>query len=470
MLDFDSCYRAVSSRDGRFDGRFWTGVLSTGIYCRPSCPARTPRADRVRFYPHPSLAERDGFRACRRCRPELSPDSPDWDVRGDLVGRALRLIAEGVVDVEGVRGLASRLAVGERHLHRQFVAEIGTSPLAVARTRRLQLARQLLDQTDLSITRIAFASGFGSVRQFNDAMRATYGRTPSELRGRNRGASQGLTLRLAYRAPLDAEALLAFFADRAVPGVEEVVGKAYRRAVDGGVIAVTPQDGHVALRLDVDDAMRVAPLVHRARRMLDLDADPAAVGDVLRDDPLLRPLVERRPGMRLPGAWDGFEMAVRAVLGQQVSVAAARTLAARLAERYGKPLDVPAGPIRLRFPTADAIAAADLDGLGMPRTRIAAVRGLAEAVADGRIVLDGSADPDEVRSELHALRGVGAWTVEEIALRALRDPDALPVSDLGLRRAFERAGLPADPRSIERHAERWRPWRGYALLHLWTEA
>lgn len=469
-LDFNACYRAVTSRDGRFDGRFWTGVLSTKIYCRPSCPARTPGRARVRFYAHPALAERDGFRACRRCRPELSPDAPDWDIRGDLIGRALRLIAAGVVDAEGVAGLAARLAVGERHLHRQFVAELGTSPLVVARTRRVQLARQLLDQTDLPVTRVAFAAGFGSVRQFNDALRSTYDRTPTQLRERHaHDRCQGLTLRLGFRAPLDSEALLGFLADRAMPGVEAVDAGRYRRAIDMGDLQITPADAAVELRLDVDDATRVAPLVQRARRMLDLDADPAAVNAVLSGDPVLRPLIHRRPGLRLPGAWDGFEMAVRAIVGQQVSVAAARTIAGRLAQRYGKPLDAPRRGICVRFPSAETIADADLDGIGMPRTRVAALRDLARAVAEGRLVLDGSADPDEVVMTLQSLHGVGPWTVAEIALRALRDPDAFPSGDLGLRRAFERAGLPADQRSIERHAERWRPWRGYALLHLWTE-
>lgn len=462
MLDFDSCYRAVSARDARFDGRFFTGVTSTGIYCRPICPARTPAQRNVRFYPDAAAAEAAGFRPCKRCRPEASPGSPDWDVRGDLVARGLRLIDEGLVDEDGVTGLARRLAVTERHLHRLFMAELGAAPLAVARSRRLRLARRLLRETGMPVTDVAFASGFGSVRQFNASMRESYGISPSELRNGS-VRPPGLQLRLAFRAPYDAASLLGFLARRAIPGVETITMERYARTIPGGTIELLPRDDHVLLRAESPGALRgVARVVARCRRLLDLDADPAAIGEALSADPLLAPLVAEAPGLRVPGAYDGFELAVRAVLGQQVSVAGARTLAGRLVVRCGKPLETANGTLTHVFPTAEAVAEADLSGLGLTGSRERTLRAVASAVASGEIDLAGGGDLAETAERLLALPGIGAWTVAYIKMRALRDPDAFPETDLVLGRILARYG--ADRKATDR----WRPWRAYAAVHLWN--
>jgi AraC family transcriptional regulator of adaptative response / DNA-3-methyladenine glycosylase II len=464
--DFERRYRAVRGRDRRFDGRFVTAVRTTGIYCRPSCPAQTPRPENIRFYPRPAAAAAAGFRACQRCRPDAAPGSRDWDVRADLAARALRGIESGVVDDDGVPGLARRLSVSERHLHRVLVAEIGVGPLALARTRRAQTARMLIEHTDLSLSTIAFSAGFSSVRQFNDVMRAEFGTPPGALR-RGRTASAGeavgtLTLRLQHRMPFAAEPLLAWLGARAVAGVEEIDATSYRRVVAGTVVELTPTaESHVVARLYLDDVTRVAAVVARCRRLFDLDADPVAVDETLGSDSLLRPSVRRHPGLRVPGAVDGFELAVRAVLGQQVSVAAARTFAGRLVRRLGTPLATPRGSLTHDFPTADAVASGDLDGIGLTGARMRTLRALAEAVVSGDVVLDPAADRDEVRARLVALPGVGAWTADYVAMRALGDPDAFPGTDLVLRRRLP-AGEPHRP-------ERWRPWRAYAAMHLWQQ-
>jgi AraC family transcriptional regulator of adaptative response / DNA-3-methyladenine glycosylase II len=488
VLDFNSCYRAVSARDARFDGRFFTGVTSTGIYCRPICPARTPARRNVRFFSAAAAAEGAGFRPCKRCRPEASPGSPDWDVRGDLIGRALRLIDDGVVDDHGVRGLARRLAVTDRHLHRMFVAELGAPPLTVARNRRLRLARRLLTETLMPVTDVAFASGFGSVRQFNASMRETYGQAPSELRGVGRGLGRPATLelRLAVRRPYDSASLLAFLAARAIPGVEKVTADRYVRTVaaatgtapdgtcdtaaEAGTIELIPREDHVLLRAPGPSPRGVASLVSRCRRLFDLDADPCAVDDALGADPLLAPLVAARPGLRVPGAFDGFELAVRAVLGQQVSVAAASTLTGRVVARCGTTrtdlsVSADAEPAHL-FPTAERLAEADLSGLGLTGGRQRTLRALAAAVAAEELDLDGGADLAETADRLMALPGIGPWTVGYIAMRALGNPDAFPAADLGLRRAFDALGHSGA--ALEERAERWRPWRAYAAMHLWT--
>ncbi|GAA4194138.1 DNA-3-methyladenine glycosylase 2 [Microbispora amethystogenes] len=483
QLDFDACYLAVSARDPRFDGRFYTAVTTTGIYCRPICPARTPGRANVRFYRHAAAAEAAGFRPCRRCRPELSPGDPGWDVRADLVGRALRLIDDGVADDSGVAGLARRLHVTERHLHRLFAAELGAGPLAVARTRRLLLAKQLLTETTLPITDVAFAAGFGSVRQFNAAMKESYGFAPGELRkgngpvggGGQCSPASGLTLRLGHRRPYDAQSVLRFLAARAVPGVEAVrwAGAdvaAYTRAVPGGSITLRPAADHVRLTVRTTEAHRLSPLVARCRRLLDLDADPGAVREILGRTSLA-PLVEARPGLRVPGAYDGFEAAVRAVVGQQISVAGARTLLGRIAARAGTPAVTDRDPASeaanetpLLFPTADRLAGADLDGLGLTTRRTATIRALAEGVASGEIDLDGAEDPADTTARLLAIPGIGPWTASYIALRALRDPDAWPEGDLVLRRTMDRLGITAG------ESEEWRPWRAYAAVHLWSHA
>lgn len=479
-LDFDSCYRAVSARDARFDGRFYTAVTTTRIYCRPICPARTPATRNVRFYRHAASAEAAGFRPCKRCRPELSPGDPGWDLRGDLVGRALRLIDDGDADDSGVAGLARRLHITERHLHRLFVAELGVGPLAVARTKRLLLAKQLLTETALPVTSVAFAAGFGSVRQFNAAMRETYGFTPSELRATARGPAAAravrdgsapdngvaaapavFRLRLHRREPYDVEGVFGFLASRAIPGLELADATSYSRAVPGGTITLTPKPGHLALDVEVDDTRQLARIVARCRRLLDLDADPHAIAAALGQTSLA-PLVEARPGLRVPGTFDGFELAVRAVVGQQISVAGARTLLGRVVARAGRGTEG-TGLTHL-FPTPAELAEADLQGLGLTNRRIATLKELASRTSGGRIDLDGGQDPAEAVTELLQVPGIGPWTASYIALRALRDPDAWPVGDLVLTKRLACLGIPDD------HIERWRPWRAYAALHLWSSS
>ncbi|HEY8339881.1 MAG TPA: AlkA N-terminal domain-containing protein [Egibacteraceae bacterium] len=476
--DFERCYRAVCSRDARFDGCFVVGVLSTGIYCRPSCPARTPLRRNVRFFAGAAAAQRAGLRACRRCRPDAVPGSPDADVRADVVGRALRLIADGVVDREGVSGLARRLGYSERHLQRLLVAEVGASALALARAQRAQTARVLVETTTLPLAQVAFAAGFASVRQFNDTVREVFAATPTQLRRdarRRRDAAPApgvIALRLPYRRPFAAAPLWRFLAERAVPGVEDGDETRYRRALSlphgDGVVTLTPARDHVACHLRLSDLRDLAPAVQRCRRLLDLDADIAAVEEVLGADPHLGPLVRARPGLRVPGTVDAAELALRAVVGQQVSVAAARTIAARLVARYGKPLDAPDGTITHRFCDPAALADADPATLPLPRSRARALVRLAAALAGGEVVVDPGADRDEAVAALRALPGIGEWTASYVALRGLGDPDALPAADLGLRRAAARLGLPDDPAGLRRAARAWRPWRAYAAEHLWT--
>jgi AraC family transcriptional regulator, regulatory protein of adaptative response / DNA-3-methyladenine glycosylase II len=479
--DFETYRRAAVSRDPRFDGRFFIAVTSTGIYCRPICPAQTPKAENVRFYRFAAAAEAAGFRACRRCRPDASPGSAEWNVRADLVARALRLIAEGVVDAEGVEGLAARLATSERHLHRQLVAELGTGALALARTRRAQTARVLVEQTALPLTEVAFAAGFSSIRQFNDSLRAAFGCTPTELRrrarrpsGRPLDSSGVLTLRLAYRPPFDAPALLGFLGKRAVAGIEEVGDGRLRRVLSLPNSTATAEleplakANQVQLRLRLEDLRDLGVAVQRCRQWLDLDAEPAAVSDVLGADPVLAPLVAAHPGLRVPGAVDGFEMVVRAIIGQRISVAGATTLTGRLVAALGEPLSSPDGGLTRAFPTPERVAEADLDQIGVTKARVAALRALARAVVKGDLELDRGADRAAAAAALLALRGVGPWTVAYVAMRALGDPDAFPATDLGLRHALRAHGLPTEPADISDHAERWRPWRAYAILHLWT--
>ena len=519
--DFDTYYRAVASRDTRFDGRFFTGVTTTGIYCRPICPARTPKPENVRFFRVAAAAEAAGFRTCRRCRPDKVPGSPDWNVRADLAGRALRLIADGAADQpDGVAALARTLAVSERHLHRVLVAEFGVGPLTLARSRRAQTARLLLESTALPVSDVAFAAGYGSIRQFNDSVREAFGATPSEIRVRfGSGAAAAelagsavdgdgaLTLRLTYRTPFDFGALLGWFGDRAVPGVDEVVGSGsgavYRRALrlpyGTGQVELRDDKGVVHARLVVDDLRDVAVAVRRCRDLLDLDADPAQVDAVLAGDPALAPLVAARPGLRVPGAVDGFEIAVRAVLGQQISVAAARTMTARLVQRFsavelaaeaalvpeaafpaGAPFAAPvAAPAShfvdkkadlTPFPRPETLAEGDYEGLGLTRRTVATLRALAEVVASGGLVLDRGVDRTEARAKLLAVPGIGPWTADYVALRVFGDPDAFPVGDLVVRRQAERLGLPGAEKALLAHAEHWRPWRAYAALHLWASS
>ena len=476
LLDADRCYRACEAKDARFDGWFFVGVRTTGIYCRPSCPARTPAPGNVEFHPTAAAAQRAGFRACKRCRPDAAPGSPEWDPRGDVVARAMRLIADGVVDRDGVRGLAQRLAYSERQVHRLLVAEVGAGPLALARAQRAQTARILLETTALPVTEVAFASGFASIRQFNDTIRSVFAGTPTDLRRRARhddSAAPGvLALRLAVRVPFAGEELIRFLGDRAVAGVEEVDGATYRRVLalphGTGTVALTPAGDHVRAELRLDDLRDLTAAVQRCRRLLDLDADPLSVAAVLERDPLLRRVVRAHPGRRVPGHPDGHELLVRAILGQQVSVAGARTLAERLVARWGKPLDRPDGGLTHRFPAADALAEADLDGIGLTGARARSIRAASAAVADGTLRIDPGVDRDELRVQLLAQPGVGAWTAEYVLMRAAGDPDAFLASDLGVRRALDTLGEPSARRAALARAEAWRPWRAYATIHLWS--
>jgi len=476
-LDFERCYRAVESRDARFDGWFITAVTTTGIYCRPSCPTPVrPKREHVRFYPTAAAAQLAGFRACKRCRPDASPGSPEWNVRGDLVGRAMRLIGDGVIDREGVAGLAARLAVSERHLHRLMLAELGAGPLAIARAQRAQTARTLIETTVIPFTDVAFAAGFDSVRQFNDTVREVFALTPTDLRRaghrRSTPVAGGLTLRLPYRPPFDWPSMFAWLRARTVPGVSETTDTAFRRTLrlprGAGIATLQPVNGHIACTLQLDSMADLTSAVRQCRRLLDLDADPASVVEVLCRDRRLAPVVKKRPGLRAPGAVDGSELAVQAVLGQQVSLRAARTLVTRLVAAHGERIKTPDASLRNLFPTAARIADADLSGLGLPRTRQATVRALARALASGTLSLDPGADRLEVHRKLLDVPGIGEWTAGYIVMRALGDPDTFLAADLGIRRAGQRLGLGTSTRVMTEHASSWRPWRSYATHQLWA--
>jgi len=482
VLDHETCYRAVSSRDPRFDGWFVTAVTTTGIYCRPSCPAMTPKRRNVTFHPTAAAAQLAGFRACRRCRPDASPGSPEWNVRSDTVARAMRLIADGAVDRDDVGGLASRLGYSDRQLHRLLTAEVGAGAQSLARAQRAHTARVLIETTEMAFAEVAFAAGFASIRQFNDTVRAVFATNPRDLRtsaARRPGTPQPapglISLRLPVRPPFDGQGLMRILALKSVPGVEQADGETYGRALQlphgEATIVLRAAGDHVACELSLADPRDVVPAVARARRLLDLDADSAAVDDVLGSDPLLAPLVAAWPGMRVPGAVDGLEMAVKAVIGQQVSVAGARTVAARLASAYGKPVTATgsgcAGQVAHHFPTADALAGIDPETLPMPRSRGRTLVALCAAVAGGELDLDAGADRDETTAALLALPGIGPWTADYVRMRALGDPDVLLTTDLGVRRGLERLGSPGDPRWAAAAGLRWRPWRSYAVLHLW---
>jgi AraC family transcriptional regulator of adaptative response / DNA-3-methyladenine glycosylase II len=477
VFDSERFWQILELGDPRFDGWVFCGVKSTGIYCRPSCPARTPKRENVRFFASAAAAQSAGFRACKRCRPDATPGSPDWDLRADLVGRAMRLIADGVVDREGVGGLAGRLGYTERHVHRQLMAVVGAGPLALARAQRAQTARLLLETTTVSITDVAFAAGFQSVRQFNATVQEVFAMTPSDLRARARRAgrpegSGALSLRLPYRSPLDADGLIAFLGLRAVPGVEDVQSGAYRRSLrlphGNGAVELRPADGYVHARYWLHDLRDLAAAMQRSRALLDLDSDPLSVADVLCEDALLGPLVRQAPGRRVAGHVDPHELAIRAVLGQQVSVRGAATLAGRLVCTYGEPLEHALGAVTHAFPAVEALAEADPDRLAMPLARRRGLLALVRAIARDEIVLDAGADREDARRRLLALPGIGPWTTEYIAMRALRDPDAFLPSDLGVRHALEQFGHDGQPAAAERLAERWRPYRAYAVQHLWA--
>jgi AraC family transcriptional regulator of adaptative response / DNA-3-methyladenine glycosylase II len=476
-LDFERCYRAVESRDARFDGWFITAVTTTGIYCRPSCPTPIrPKRANVRFYPTAAAAQLAGFRACKRCRPDASPGSPEWNVRGDLIGRAMRLIADGIIDRQGIGGLARRLAVSERHLHRLMLAELGAGPLAVARAQRAQTARTLIETTALPFTDVAFAAGFDSVRQFNDTIREVFALSPTELRGlgsRHQPPTAGaLTLRLPYRAPFDWTSMFAWMRARTLPGISQTTASSYRRTLrlprGGGIATLQPVNGHISCTLQLQSMADLTSAVRQCRRLLDLDADPASVVEVLARDRQLAPFVKKRPGLRAPGAVDGTELAVQAILGQQVSLAAARTLATRLVTEHGDVIKLADPSLTHLFPSAESIAEADLSKLGLPGTRQKTIRTLAAAVASGDLMLDPGADRIDAFRRLLEMPGIGEWTAGYIVMRALGDPDTFLAGDLGIRRVGERLGLGSTPRAISARASAWRPWRTYATHQLWA--
>ncbi|WP_308434372.1 AlkA N-terminal domain-containing protein [Streptomyces anandii] len=486
--DRERCVRAVQSKDARFDGWFFTAVLTTGIYCRPSCPVVPPKPGNMAFYPSAAACQQAGFRACKRCRPDTSPGSPEWNQRADLVARAMRLIADGVVDREGVPGLAARLGYSSRQVERQLRAELGAGPLALARAQRAQTARLLIETTALPMAEIAFAAGFASIRTFNDTVREVYALSPGDLRTRATGRPTSrtaaapapttpttpgaLSLRLPFRAPLNPDNLFGHLAATAVPGVEEWRDGSYRRTLrlpyGHGIAALTPRPDHIACRLTLGDLRDLPVAISRCRRLLDLDADPVAIDDQLRADPVLAPLVDKGPGRRVPRTVDEAEFALRAVLGQQVSTAAARTHAARLVTAHGEPVDDPEGGLTHLFPSAGALAALDPESLAMPRTRRTTFTTLVRQLAGGELHLGADSDWQESRTRLLALPGFGPWTADVISMRALGDPDAFLPTDLGIRRAAQELGLPSTPAALTARAAAWRPWRAYAVQYLWA--
>jgi AraC family transcriptional regulator, regulatory protein of adaptative response / DNA-3-methyladenine glycosylase II len=466
--------RARISRDPRFDGRFFIGVVTTGVYCRPVCPVPAPKAVNVRYFRSAAAAAEAGFRPCLRCRPEASPGTPAWIGSSATVSRALKLIADGALDSRGVDDLAGRLGIGGRQLRRLFVKHLGATPVAVARTRRLHFAKKLIDETALPISRIAFSSGFGSIRHFNATFQSLYGRPPSRLRRIGPRAMPSSSpdeycFRLAYRPPYDWDALVLFLKPRATPGVESVTAQRYRRtiAVNGvaGALEASPAGGTPCLEVRVwfPDPRVLFQILERVRRIFDLGADPGEISRHLARDPLLADAVARRPGLRMPGVWDGFELAARAVVGQQVTVAGATTLAGRIAEAYGAQ-----SAHGIVFPTPEALVAVDHRRVGLTQARARTLRELAQAVLGGAITFDGAGSLESFVRKLTAIPGIGAWTAQYVAMRALGEPDAFPASDLGLLRALAGIEGLGDARALENRSARWRPWRAYAAMHLWT--
>lgn len=480
-IDEEQGYRASASRDARFDGQFIVAVRTTRIYCRPSCPAITPKRHNMLFFPTAAAAQQAGFRACRRCLPDSVPGSPEWNLRADLAGRAMRLITDGVVEREGVPGLARRVGYSERHLSRVLAAELGAGPLALARAHRAHSARLLIETTDLGFADIAFAAGFASVRQFNDTIRAVFATTPSGLRlaarRRSRAAAPAagkVTVRLPYREPYDVEGIYAFLAARAVPGVEAVADGEYARTLrlahGTGTARVRPAAGHLDCTLRLTDLRDLGSAVSRLRRLFDLDADPNAVGEVLGADPALAASVAATPGIRLPGSVDGAEIVTRALVGQQISVSAARTALAGLAAALGEPLSTPDGSLTTLFPTPAAIAAHGAEVLSGPRRRIDTVLTVNAALAVGELDVHVGADPDELSVALQAFSGVGPWTAGYVLMRVLGAPDVLLATDVALRKGAAALGLPTEPDSLVARGDAWRPWRSYAGMHLWCAA
>jgi len=480
-LDHERCYRAVASRDARFDGWFIVGVTSTGIYCRPSCPAPVrPKRANTTFFPTAAAAQGAGFRACKRCLPDASPGSPAWDLRADLAGRAMRAIGDGLVDREGVPGLARRLAVSERHLNRVLTRQLGAGPLALARANRAQTARTLIETTDLPFSDVAFAAGFSSIRQFNATVREVFATSPTDLRARRRRPSAtrpgAITLRLSHREPLDWDGLHGWFGARAIAGVEDhrdgVLRRSLRLPHGAGVVDLRPVDGHIQATLVLDDVADLAVAVARCRRLLDLDADPQTILDVLVADPSLASLVRARPGLRVPGAADMTEALVRAIVGQQVSVAAARTvlghIVATVDARVAPGDHDWTGRVTHVFPSAAQVSELAERDFPMPRQRAATLRRACDALASGHLDLEPGRARREAHADLMALPGIGPWTAGYVLLRGMGDPDVLLVTDLGVRRGARAVGI--DATTLAHHGLRWRPWRSYASHHLWATA
>ncbi|MEO6418412.1 MAG: AlkA N-terminal domain-containing protein [Polyangiaceae bacterium] len=482
QLEPEACYRALESRDRRFEGRFIIGVTSTGIYCRPGCPAPIPKRKNVVFFRCAAAAEADGLRPCLRCRPDALPSSAGTLGTPPTVARALRMIADGALDDENVGELAERLGIGERHLRRLFGKYLGASPVAIVQTQRVHFARKLLEETILPMGEVAHSAGFSSVRRFNDAINKTFRETPTGLRQRGDrirkllSQENALVLRLPYRAPLDWDGLLAFLAARAIPGVERVADGMYARTIDVGSakgtleVRFVPSAPHLLLTLRLRGRAELLPLVSRVRRLFDLDADSSKISAHLKRDPFLAGAVGKRPHLRVPGAWDGFELAVRAIVGQQVTVKGATTLSGRLVTKLGTPLAPEDALERLThfFPTAEQVAKADLTALGLPRTRFETIRAMAVAFRDAPQMLEAWPTLEEGIAQLTAIPGVGAWTAQYIAMRAAREPDAFPSGDLALRRRLTVRSICPTPREVEARAERWRPFRAYAAMHLWS--
>ena len=474
-LDSQACSRARLTRDARFDGKFFIAVLSTRIYCRPICPVRTLPENSVVYYASAAAAEEAGYRPCLRCRPESSPGTPAWLGTSNTVSRALRLIGESGLEDGGVEVLAERLGVGSRHLRRLFLKHLGATPAAVAHTRRLQFAKKLIDETALPMNQVALASGFGCVRRFNATIRKVYHRTPTQIRRLVRQTQtqpeNQYLFRLHFRPPFHWQAMLDFLAARATPGVEIVEGGTYRRTISlhgrEGYFEVSLAEGLDALHLRIafGDPQSLFFIVERVRAMFDLNADWAAIAQSLRGDPVLAARLKADPGIRVPGCWNGFELAVRAILGQQVTVKGATTLAGRMANRFGKPFGGPTG-LTCLFPAPEVLANARLGEIGLTGARVETIRALARAVIRGKISLEGGADSEVLLSRLHEIPGIGQWTAQYVAMRALGEPDAFPSSDLGLLR-----GLALEtPRELEQRAQAWRPWRAYAAMYLWRIA
>ena len=486
LADNEIYERARLSRDARFDGHFFIGVRTTGIYCRPICPANSPKSENISFYPTAAAAGEAGYRPCLRCRPECAPGTPAWHGTSTTVRRGLRLIAGGALDDGNIEQLAERLGVTSRHLRRLFTRHLGASPVAVAHTQRLHFAKRLIDQTDLPMQEIAIASGYGSVRRFNDAFRNNYSRAPRDLRRKDRdgvagGDRSSLGVRLNYRQPFEWPQLINFLEGRAIPGVESVVDDRYYRTIniDGqvGVVEVghKASDCNLELTLHGIDTQNLFPVVQQVREIFDLDAPVADVADVLMRDPLLKKRIRNHPGIRVPGAWDGFELTVRAILGQQVSVKAATTISGRIAVRYGENVEerigvsVRATGISHLFPTPEKLMRARFNNIGLVSARAETIRRVARAIVDGELSFDPAQEPEAFCESLTSLRGIGDWTAQYVAMRALKNPDAFPASDLGLLRAFDCEGQGRiRPKALEAMSESWRPWRAYAALLLWS--